>query len=266
MLLNRLQHGEFQISTTLGVHNMKIVKVSVWVILASSLVASANAGYVTVSLAPVANDTLYYIQNPPVGLQTLGGVPFNIPVSGNTTWSAGTGTPIGIRTTVSMQLPMSVFGASAVDTIINLGWGVLGSRTVTATFIGTGGANYSLDLETGSDMRNWLDTPYCCNTINGTTTTQVFQSFSASPGQSNLVARLDKQHIVLPASFATQTLTKFILTDSGISGDVTNTIYDNSEAQRSFIYGVTVTTVPEPTTLIMLVIGTVGMPGRRRAA
>lgn len=199
----------------------------------------AKAGFVPVSLVPVANEIQNRIQNVPVGLQTLGGVPFNIPASSNNAWDASLGTTIGVRSTTAMVLPVNVFGATAVDTLINLGWGVAGSTSLTATFIGTGGANYSIDLVTGSDIRNWLDTTYCCNTINGTSTIQVFQGVAS---QNQGVARIDKQRIALPGSFATQTLTKFILTDNGVSGDVTNTVYDNSQAQRSLLYGVTVET------------------------
>lgn len=211
----------------------------------------SHAEYIPISLAPIANQTPYWIVDPPSGLTTLGGVPFDIPTSGNNTWDASIGTTIGVRSTTAMELPMNVYGATAVHTLINLGWGVLGSRTVTATFIGTGGANYSVELETGSDIRNWLNTPFCCNTINGTSTIQIWEGEPAAfPGY---VAKLDKQRIELPASFATETLTKFILVDSGISGDITNTIYDNSETQRAFIYGVTVETVPEPSTIVLLV-------------
>jgi PEP-CTERM motif-containing protein len=230
-------------------------------ILVCATEVTADADVVPVSLAPVANEFQYRLVNPPIGMVTLGGVPFAIPTSGNNAWSAHIGTTIGVQSTTAMELPMNVYGAKAVDTLINLGWGDTGTKLVTATFLGTGGANYSVELETGTDIRNWLDTPYCCNTINGTTTTQVWEGDAT---QYAGIARIDKQRITLPASFATQTLTKFILTDNGISGDVTNTIYDNSHAQRSLIYGFTVTTVPEPTTALLLMLGTIGVARRRQ--
>lgn len=222
---------------------------------------AAFADFVTVSLAPVVNEFQYRLVDPPVGLVTLGGVPFDIPESGNNVWSAAIGTTIGVRSITVMESPMEVYGATAVDTLINVGWGVLGSRTVTATFIGDGGAIYSVELETGSDIRNWLDTPFCCNNINETTTIQVWDGEAAD---FDGIARIDKQTIALPEAFATETLTKFILTDSGISGDVTNTIYDNSEAQWSLIYGVTVWTVPEPSAVLLLRIGTLGAVALRK--
>jgi hypothetical protein len=239
---------------------MKTANLFVFTILVASTAALARGDYVTVSLAPVANEFQYRLVDPPVGLVTLGGVPFDIPVSGNNAWSAHVGTTIGVRSTTEMVLPMNLYGATAVDTLINLGWGVPGARWVTATFIGTGGANYSVELETGSDIRNWLDTPYCPNTINGTTTNQVWEGSAANyPG----AARIDKQSIALPATFATERLTTFILTDNGISGDVTNTVYDNSEAQRSLIYGVTVRTVPEPCSIVLFLLGGVMLLVRR---
>ena len=221
-----------------GVFHASFCLTTVFLFVATTV---ADAGFVTVSLAPVANEFQYRIHNVPVGLQTLGGVPFNIPASTNNDWVGGIGATIGVRSTTAMVLPVNVYGATALDTLINLGWGVLGSHDVTATFIGTGGANYSLDLVTGSDIRNWLETTGGVNTINGTTTTQVFQGVGS---EYQGVAWIDKQRIALPASFATQTLTKFILTDNGVSGDVTNTIYNNAESQRSLIFGVTVETVP----------------------
>lgn len=233
---------------------------SIILLLAVSSVAKAD--FVTVSLAPAANQVPFWMVDPPIGLTTLGGVPFDIPTSGNSAWDAAVGTTIGVPSTTAMELPMNVYGATTVYTLINLGWGVAGSRTVTATFIGTGGANYSVELETDWDIRNWLDTPFCCNNINETTTIQIWEGeATAFPGY---VARLDKQRIELPPSFATETLTKFILTDSGISGDITNTIYDNSEAQRSFIYGLTVETVPEPHASTLLGIAAAIIFGTKR--
>ena len=63
------------------------------------------------------------------------------------------------------------------------------------------------------------------NTINGKTTVQVIT------GTGRYRGRIDKQQISLPQEFANKTLTYIILTDTGVTGK-----------QRSFIYGVTVTT------------------------
>lgn len=249
---------------------MTTAKICLFASLLLFLPLRANADFVTVSLAPVANEIQYRFESVPVGQVTLGGVPFDIPTSGNNSWSSHYGTTIGVRSTTAMVLPMNVYGAATVHTLINLGWGVFESSTVTATFIGTGGANYSVDLVTGTDVRNWLDTPYCCNSINGTTTIQVFEGVPSIPDFADSVGRIDKQAIKLPASFATETLTKFILVDNGVSGDVTNTIYDNSESQRSLIYGVTVEIVPEPASLsvwgvaISAVLGVDYLRRRRR--
>ncbi len=226
-----------------------------------SSTTALQAGYVTVSLASVANDFQYRLVDPPVGLVTLGDVPFDIPASGNNAWSGHIGTTIGVQSTTAMVLPMSVYGATAVDTLINLGWGVLGSDKLTATFIGTGGANYSVNLITGTDVRSWLDTPFCCNTINGTTTIEVWQGIGS---QYPSPARIDKQRIALPPIFATETLTQFILVDNGVTGDVTNTIYDNSEAQRALLYGVTVVTVPEPGSCLLVFVAVGMLLVRRR--
>ncbi len=231
------------------------------IILLLAVRAVAKADFVTVSLASAANQVPFWMVDPPIGLTTLGGVPFDIPTSGNSAWDASVGTTIGVQSTTAMVLPMNVHGATAVDTLINLGWGVVGSDKLAATFIGTGGANYSVNLITGTDVRNWLNTPFCCNTINGTTAIEVWQGMGS---QIPSTARLDKQRITLPPIFATETLTQFILIDNGVSGDSTNTIYDNSEAQRSFIYGLTVETVPEPHAFVLLGVAAAVVFGAKR--
>ena len=83
--------------------------------------------------------------------------------------------------------------------------------------------------------------------INGTTTINVFNN--GSSGQ-----RLDKQLFVLPAAFASETLTEIKLIDTGATN-----------VQRIFLAGVTVQTVPLPGALLLLG-GTLGcLIGFRRS-
>jgi len=172
----------------------------------------------------------------PSGNVTLGGVPFDIGLNGsggNNFWNgyiaAGTGSE-----TETLNINVGVFGVSEVDTLINTDWGQFGPNSYASIeFIGTGGADYTVNLIGGVDIRDFNPSIWT-NTINGTTTTQVFL---ASNGQ-----RLDKQQFVLPSAFDNQTLTSIVLTDTG-----------NYAFQRTFLSGVSVgvgTAVPEPTSIL----------------
>ena len=217
---------------------------------------SINAAYVTVNLGPVANELDNRIQNMPVGMQTLGGVPFDLlPMTANNSWSADVGTTLGVQSTEIMTLPVSIFGATAVDTLINTGWGVDGSTTDSLTFVCTDATSFTVLLKEGTDIRDWLNntsSPYS-NTINGTTSTQVFDGIPNAAGGPD--GRIDKQTITLPSAFASRTLSTIVLTDTGVSGNDDAAFSHSVGAQRAFVYGVTVTTVPEPTSEALMAFG-----------
>jgi PEP-CTERM motif len=84
------------------------------------------------------------------------------------------------------------------------------------------------------------------DTINGTTTTNVFNDSTDNWG---MAGRLDMQQISLPSSFADQTLTSIELIDNG-----------GPSTQRVVLDGVTVQTasVPEPSSIILLGIVAAG--------
>lgn len=208
------------------------------------------AEYVPVSLAPVANQVHERILGMPTGLQTLGGVPFDLlPGTSSNSWAAEVGTTAGVQSVESMTLNVSIFGATAVDTLINTSWGYTDSNTVSVSFVGTGGASYSVNLVGGVDIRDWVDGAYT-NTINGTTSTEVFTGVPNRP--FGTLGRIDKQTIALPISFASETLTSITFTDSGVSGNDDVSFTQSVGGQRAFLYGVTVTTVPEPSAYLMV--------------
>jgi len=236
----------------------------------SLTVTSTRANYVTVNLSPVANQLNNRIQNTPVGVQTLGGVPFDLlPMSGNNSWSADVGTIVGVQSTQTMTLPVNIYGATAVDTLINTGWGVPGSTTDSLKFVCSDGTTYTLALKEGTDIRDWLNNtsdPYS-NTINGTTTTQVFSGIPNAAGGPE--GRIDKQSIALPIGFASRTLIEIILTDTGVTGNNDSAFSHAVGAQRAFIYGLTVAVVPEPSSLALAAFGFIGLaawgrPRRKR--
>jgi RHS repeat-associated protein len=141
--------------------------------------------------------------NFPVGDQVLGGVPFNIPASGNNTWIAGS--------PASIEVPVNVFGVTEVDTLINTIWGEFDPATFASVeFYGSNGAYYRYDLDGNRDVRDYVQNVFT-NTITGPIASNVFKTGS---GFLNEV-RLDMQKFMLPAAFANQTLTHVKFTDTG---------------------------------------------------
>lgn len=141
--------------------------------------------------------------NFPVGDQVFGGVPFNIPASGNNTWIAGS--------PASIDVPVNVYGVTEVDTLINTIWGEFDPATFASVeFYGSDGAFYRYDLDGNRDVRDYVQNVFT-NTITGPIATNVFKTGS---GFLNEV-RLDMQKFTLPATFANQTLTHVKFTDTG---------------------------------------------------
>ena len=102
------------------------------------------------------------------------------------------------------------------------------------------------------DIRDWLWGSWT-NSINGTTTTNVFNS----TGGFDYQARLDMQTIDLPGDFLSQTLETIRVIDTG-----SNPFY-----QRILLNGVTVEVIPEPSTITLFGLGAIGLFGygwRRR--
>lgn len=215
---------------------------------------ASQAGYTTLALDSIANGSLQADVDPgyPSGAPiVLGGVPFDLPATGNNTWFASLAANQGAGT-VSATLNVSVVGASAVDTLINTFWGQAGPTSYASIqFLGSAGGDYTYALVGNSDIRDYNNF-FWTNSINGASTVNVV---SLNDGQH----RLDKQHIVLPVEFLTQTLTQIIFTDTG-----------NQNFQRVFVSGVTVETasaaVPEPASCALMGLGIVVLAARRRLA
>jgi hypothetical protein len=167
-----------------------------------------------------------YFPGGPVGSVTLGGIPFNIlsNAAGFQAWNGwvASGEENG---TVSITMPVSVYGATDVYTLINTYWGTSGSYTA-LVFTGSGGATYTDHLVGNSDIRNWC----CGGSINGTSTINVY-SVAASP-INGAQGFLDMQHIVLPPAFATQTLISIQVIDSGAAG-IQRTVLDGVTVQSA---------------------------------
>ena len=189
--------------------------------------SQANFTWVTQAETDPDGTSGIYMPGGPVGAVTLGGVPFDITSNqqGLQAWNGWMGGQLGQE---SMTIPVGVYGATAVYTLINTYWDLPGPGSdAWLIFTGSGGATYTKYLVGGSDIRNWFG-----GSINGTTTVNVYTQAN-SPIDGN-TAYLDMQSIVLPPDFADQTLTSVELVDSGAP-----------YLQRVILDGVTVGTGPE---------------------
>lgn len=172
----------------------------------------------------------------------LGGVAFNIPVGGNNEWRSITqGAGLNI-----IDIPVNVFRATAVNTLMNTDWGSRsGSTSFTIDFIGSDTGFFSVTLVSNDDTRDW--NLFFANSINGTTAVEVAREV---PGQDGNPDVMDKQFINLPADFLDETLTTMRITDNCVSG-----------LSCAILSGLTVSTVPIPAAVWLFGSGIVGLIG-----
>lgn len=211
---------------------------------ARMMAVPANAAFHAVTLAGVSNgdwasQDFYTI---PAGFAVLGAAPFLIADAGN---GARYWTAAGQTGTVMLTMPVSIFGATHGFTLMNTFWGVAGGGFQSVTFNATGGVSATFVLVGDDDVRDYLNNDYT-NAINGTSTIETFTKGSR---------HLDRQLFVLPTSFATQTLTLVVFTDTGADG-----------VSRMTLTGLTIHSVPEPQSWALMIagFGLVGAMARRR--
>jgi hypothetical protein len=197
--------------------------------------AQANFTWVSQPQTDPIGVTGIYFPGGPVGVVTLGGVPFNLKSNGAAyqAWNAHVAAGGGSGQQ-AITIPVDQFGVTDVYTLINSYWGLSGPGSAARLiFTGSGGATYTNYLVGGSDIRGW-----CCGDaggiINGTNTINVYTS--PAPSEINgTYGVLDMQHITLPAAFASQVLTSIQLVDNGSPG-----------VQRVILDGVTVNAIGAP--------------------
>jgi hypothetical protein len=190
-----------------------------------------------ITLASFANQRLQTIgpgavPQLPEGDVTLGGVRFSIPVGGNNVWTGAVA--VGVNPRV-ITVPVNIFGVAQVHTLINTLWGEQDAGTrASISFHGNASAVYTVLLDGNADIRDYLWNTFT-NTINGTTTINVFTAgVGQGFGPGNQV-RLDMQTFKLPEVFASQTLTSIRISDWG-----------ENQYQRLIVSGISVISADAP--------------------
>lgn len=199
---------------------------------AASARGTPTAGALTtIDLAPFATQRLQSVgfgavNRLPEGDVTLGGIGFAIPLGGNNVWTGAAATGANPRV---LDVAVNASGVTKVHTLINTLWGErdAGARA-SITFYGSAGTVYTVELDGNNHIRDYLWNTWT-NTINGTSTVNVFTAGSGQGIGSTNQVRLDMQTFTLPAAFASQALTKIRITDWG-----------GSNYQRLIVSGITV--------------------------
>jgi alpha-tubulin suppressor-like RCC1 family protein/formylglycine-generating enzyme required for sulfatase activity len=138
-----------------------------------------------------------------------GGVPFFISNQANQVWHAARAPGGDGSGPVSVTFPMAVNNVYGFYTLAGLWWGVAGSY-VTYTFNFSDGSSYSKELTNNVDLRDYNIPSSFANSINGTTTQNVFVS-----GRYHL----DRQWIDFSvAGHGGKNLVSFTVIDRGASG------------------------------------------------
>jgi hypothetical protein len=195
-----------------------------------------------------------YLPGAPTGSVTLGGVPFDLASngSGDQAWSAEVAANGG-SSQVSVTVPIGLYGATTVYTLINTMWGAAGPNSYASlVFTGTGGATYTYDLISNTNIRNWIPGGPGFGGSTSIITSPTVNVYSGPSSYGN-TGGLDMQDITLPSSFADQTLTSVELIDNG-----------NANFQRTVLDGLTVVSVPEPAATTVLCVGFALAFGLRR--
>ncbi len=201
----------------------------------------ANIGPVTQESFPYGNPAL------------LGGVPFLVSDAPNQLWGAYFA-PGGMGFgSVSQTFPMQVSDIYGFYTVANTYWGQIGGVYTSYTFNFDDDTFHTVLLENGVDIRDFNKTTNVwANTINGTTTQQIYED-------PFTVYQLDRHWIDLAAAgHGGKNLESFTITDTGAEG-----------VSRVFVVAATAQTggpgqVPEPSTITLASVMIGGLLMRRR--
>ena len=128
----------------------------------------------------------------------------------------------------SLTLNVSVADATDVYTLMNAYSPPAGQKIATIQFVGSGGASVTFSLIGGQDIRDYNQSIFADTLMNGIPGVEALNAFSChdpttclgsggtgnvqTGGHNNYV--IDEQHFSLGTTFAGQTLTKIIITDT----------------------------------------------------
>jgi hypothetical protein len=201
--------------------------------------AKAKQTLTTIDISSVANTTwcsadFINCSTFPFGEQTYDGIPYVIPGNSqgttNNIWAAEVAAGGGSGT-VSITIPVNVAKLKTVYTLMNTYWGSTQSGLLSVTFTGSNGATWTFNPIGGTNIRDYNQGSYAdtiaCQLPGGVGQSATINAWVNGEGQ-----RLDEQVYELPSAFKTQTLVSITITDSG-----------NTNEQRSFLAGVTVSTL-----------------------
>ena len=231
---------KFQIITTLA--------------LVTAAVAARAQFYTEIDISSQVNadiQTYTYGNNYPTGGSELnvGGVPFGLGLLNNTPDTTGvvqTPNNGGQAESYTFSVQPGTY-ATALYTLINTSWGEAGVNEGSVVVTGSGGETATLDLIEGFNVRDHAETIFC-NTYTDPTVVPANFGMPATG-----LVRLDRQMLVLPSSFTGDTVAS--ITFNGIG---------NGEPDGSpFLAGMTLETVPEPGSLVVLGLGTLILVVRR---
>jgi len=210
---------------------------------------AAHAGFQTVALPSAElNYNTSFISLGLHGDQILGtgNIPIDIPDSGNNAWYSQNAAASD-SAQVTLEIPVGVYGAGTVYTLINTHWGQVTPLATVKFYIGDVVA-HSVDLAGNTHIRDWNPGNY---------TNSIDPAYAEKILDGSGSRRLDMQTFVLPGSFSTATLSKIELFD-----------YGARNTSRTFITGLTVETaeaqVPVPAAAWLLGSGLVGLFSLRR--
>lgn len=195
---------------------------------------SAASGFVPIPLSGVANARLQATWPTftgvayPVGNQSWGGVPWQIPTTGNNTWFSR---DIAGATPKSVVIPVNQSNVRSVYALMGTWQGTtIQTRFVDISVANSDGFLHTVRFFGGVDIRDWYNGAYT-NSITSWKTTPSVYSVNIGPNGAAGTSRLDMQRIDLPPQFWWATLTSITIKDySATTGG----------AQHAFLYGLTV--------------------------
>jgi|GEM_PF-3767370 len=156
------------------------------------------------------NNTVNYYEysNIPTGNQVFDNVPFYI-YPFHSEFNGWNANYVKRKNPIVLTLNTKGKLISAINLLANTYWGKLGSDFNTVQFWSSGKLIYQKDLIGGQDIRDYHGNPYFVNSINNTTTTNVWIK---TIRKGTTILRLDKIRIELPKA---SNVDKVLIIDNG---------------------------------------------------